>query len=97
MPARQNWLDAAQETTLIDEYAQKLTPFLDALADGKIDTSELTSQEKRVVELMKKIEPTLNDAQHADVTRLLCELTALNVMQTLNSLQAERKPTKFRG
>jgi hypothetical protein len=94
---RQNWLDAAQETTLIDEYAQKLTPFLDALADGRIDTKELTAQEKRVVELMKKIEPTLNDAQHAEVTKLLCELTALNVMQTLNSIQAERKPTKFRG
>ena len=94
---RRNWLDAAQETTLIDEYAQKLTPFLDALADGRIDAGELTAQEKRVVELMKKIEPTLNDAQHADVTKLLCELTALNVMQTLNSLQAERTPTKFRG
>ena len=42
-------------------------------------------------------EPTLNDTQHAQVTKLLCELTAYNVMQTLNSLQSARPKTTFRG
>lgn len=94
---RQSWLDDAQQTTLIDEYAQKLTPFIDALADGRIDASELTAQEQRLVAQMKAVEPTLNDEQHAAVTRLLCELTAFNVMQTLNSLQTGRPQTTFQG
>jgi hypothetical protein len=46
--------------------------------------------------LMKKVEPQLTDTQHADVTRLLCELTAYNVMQTLASLQKARKGVKLR-
>ena len=46
---------------------------------------------------MKGIEPSLNDAQHAEVTKLLCELTAYNVMQTLNSLQSARPKSVFRG
>ena len=43
----------------------------------------LADQEQRLVALMKEVEPTLNDAQHGQVTKLLCELTAYNVMQTL--------------
>ena len=94
---RQSWLDDKTQTPLIDEYTQKLTTFIAALADGQIDTSEVSDQEKRLVGLMKEVEPELNDAQHAKVTRLLCELTAYNVMQSLHSLQAARPKTVFRG
>ena len=52
---------------------------------------------KAAVALLKEVEPTLSDAQHAQVTKLLCELTAYNVMQTLNSLQTARPKTTFRG
>ena len=61
------------------------------------DDKELADQEKRLVTLMKEVEPTLNEAQHGQVTKLLCELTAYNVMQTLNSLQSARPKTTFRG
>jgi hypothetical protein len=94
---KQTWLDDKAQTPLIDGYVQKLTTFMDAMADGQIDDTELQSQEKRLVTLMKEVEPTLNEAQHAQVTKLLCELTAFNVMQTLNSLQSARPKTKFRG
>ena len=47
--------------------------------------------------LMKEVEPELDDALHAKVTRLLCELTAYNVMQTLHSLQSARPKSTFRG
>ncbi len=94
---RQSWLDDKSQTTLIDEYTQKLGTFMAALADGQVDDSELTAQEQRLVALMKEVEPSLNDALHEKVTRLLCELTAFNVMQTLNSLQSSRPKTKFQG
>jgi hypothetical protein len=94
---RQNWLDQATQTPLIDEYAQKLTTFVDAMADGQIDGQEIADQEKRLTALMKQIEPTLDDQTHEQVTRLLCELTAYNVMQTLSALQAARPKSTFHG
>jgi hypothetical protein len=96
MPTKQSWLDD-KANPLIDNYVQKLGTFVDAMADGQIDDRELGDQEKRLVASLKEVEPTLNDAQHAQVTKLLCELTAYNVMQTLNSLQTSRPKTKFQG
>jgi hypothetical protein len=95
--ARQSWLDDATQAPLIDGYTQKLTTFVDALADGHIDDTELADQEQRLVAQMKQAESLLDDAQHAEVTKLLCELTAYNVMQTLASLQVSRPKSVFRG
>ena len=67
------------------------------MADGKIETHELQAQEARLVDVMKRVEPELSDKLHADVTRLLCELTAYNIMHTLHELMAARPKTKFRG
>ncbi len=92
---RQSWLDDATQTPLIDEYTQKLSTFIQAMADGKIDTTELTEQERRLVDLMKQVEPQLDDALHAQITQLLCELTAYNVMQALFSLQDARPKTEL--
>jgi hypothetical protein len=68
---------------------------MDAMADGRIDDGELRAQEQRLVAAMKEVESELSPAQHAKVTRLLCELTAFNIMQTLNSLQSSRPATKL--
>jgi len=97
MANKQSWLDDKAETSLIDSYVQKLGTFVDAIADGRIDDTELAAQEKRLTTLMKEVEPSLNDAQHAQVTKLLGELSAYNIMQTLNSLQSARPKTTFRG
>lgn len=94
---RTHWLDDGKDTPLIHEYAQRLSGFLEAMADGKIETHELKDQEARVVALMKQVEPDLNDKQHEEVTKLLCELTAYNIMHTLHELMAARPATKFRG
>jgi hypothetical protein len=94
---RTHWLDEKTETPLIDEYVKKLGTFLEAMADGKIDASELKGQEERVVALMKTIEPELNDALHEKVTHLLCELSAYNIMHTIHQFVEARPKTKFRG
>ena len=88
--ARKSWLDDKGETTLIDGYAQQSTDFIQAMADGTIDDSEVETQEAKLVELMKKIEPNLSDEQHAEMTELLCELSAFNVMQMLNVIHKSR-------
>lgn len=95
--SRQSWLDEASQAPLIDKHVQKLATFVDALADGRIDDDELRAQEQRLVAVMKEVEPALSDEQHAKVTKLLFELTAYNVMQTLNSLQSAKPQTVFQG
>jgi hypothetical protein len=94
---RQNWLDEATQTPLIEEYTQKLSSFVEVMADGQIDNREIAEQEQRLIAMMKQVEPTLDDQTHEQVTRLLCELTAYNVMQTLSALQAARPKTTFHG
>ena len=82
---------------MIDQYVQRLGSFLDAMADGRIEASELKTQEDRVVALMKTIEPELSDELHEQVTHLLCELSAYNIMHTIHQLVETRPKTKFRG
>ena len=86
-PTRLSWLDAEARTPIIDLYAQQLDSFISAIADGKVDEHEVESQEARLVQLMQEIEPQLDDAMHEKVTRLLCELTAYDIMQVLNTMQ----------
>ena len=95
--ARKSWLDDKGETTLIDDYAKQTGSFIDAMADGKIVYQEVADQEAKLVDLMKKIEPKLNDEQHAEITELLCELSAYNVLQMLNMFQQARPVTQFKG
>ncbi len=95
--ARMNWLDEKAETTLIDDYVKNMESFVDAMADGRIDDQELTNQESRLVELMKQVEPTLDDETHQKMTELLCEMSAFSTMMTLHSIWEARPKTSFRG
>lgn len=97
MMARQSWLDETTQTPLIDDYAKQLGSFIDALADGRIDASELASQEGRLVAAMKEVEPQLDDDLHGKVTQLLCELSAYNIMQMLHEVHQARPKTVFQG
>jgi hypothetical protein len=95
--ARKSWLDADAQTTLIDDYARELGAFVEAMADGVVDANEVSSQEQRVVSLMKEIEPQLDDATHEKITTLLCEISAYSAMQILHELYESRPQTKFQG
>ena len=55
--AKTTWFDEASSASLIAEQAQRLESFLQAIADGKVTDAEVKTQEERVVELMKEIEP----------------------------------------
>jgi hypothetical protein len=94
---RLNWFDAKTSKPLIDDYARTLESFVTTMADGKVEPKELEAQEKRVVKRMKEVEPLLPDDVHAKVTKLLCELTAYDIMQMLFAMDAARPKTKFRG
>ena len=91
------WFDAASDSPLLAEYARKLDSFLDVVADGRVDAKELDEQEKRLVGLMKEVEPLLSPEAHEKVTQLLCEVTAYDLMNTMHIAGKARPKTKFRG
>lgn len=97
MPTKTTWFDENSNASLIADQAQRLDSFLKAMADGKVTDDEVKSQEERVVKLMKEIEPKLDPELHDRVTQLLCELTAYDIMQSLNMMQSARPMSKFRG
>lgn len=88
--SRVSWLDETSQTPVIEQQARQLQSFIETLADGRVDDKELQAQEARVAALMKEIEPLLNDALHAKVTQLLCEMTAYDLMQMLSQMQPAR-------
>ena len=91
------WFDETSSTLVITDHAKRLDSFLQAIADGKVTDDEVKAQEERVVRLMKEVEPQLNPQLHEQVTQLLCEVTAYDMMQSLSVMQSARPVTKFRG
>lgn len=95
--SRSSWLDGESNKPVIDKYARRMSTFVEAMQDGKIDASEVQAQEARLVKAMKETEPLLNADQHDKVTRLLCELCAYDLMQVLHSFEEARPKTVFQG
>jgi len=85
--ARANWIDDENHPDL-DEHVGQLEHFLSSIADGVVDKDELAKQEENLIAAMKAAESTLDDTQHALVTKLLVELTAYNVMGALHEMAA---------
>jgi hypothetical protein len=93
--ARTSWFDDKAEHEAIQERASKLESFTSALADGVVSKQEVGGQEQRLVAAMKKLEPALSDDLHAQVTNVLVELTAYNIMRLLHELHSERARMAF--
>ena len=93
---RKSWIDPDTNEPLIDDYAKQMDSFVRAFQDGVISDKEISDQEARLLEVMQEVEPMLDDATHAKVTRLLCELNAFDIMQFTYEMQKARA-AMFRG
>ena len=87
--ARASWLND-DSTPDLDAHVADLDHFAASLADGVVDAKELATQEANLVTAMKAVEGSLSDDQHAQVTKLLAELTAYSVMRTLHDMVKAR-------
>jgi hypothetical protein len=94
--ARTSWFSDA-DLPVIQEQAEKLESFTQAMADGVIEKKELEQQQASLVAAMKAVESGLNDEQHGKVTRLMIELSAYNIMRLLHELQVQRLQRTFGG
>ena len=68
-----------------------------ALADGKIDESEIKAQEDAPGSLDAGDRAAVGPALHDQVTELLCELTVYDFMQAMRSVGQARPKSVFRG
>ena len=90
-----SWFDERAEHPTLHDRVEKLESFTSAMADGVVDKEELNAQEQRLVSAMKSLEPKLSAELHAQVTGVLIELTAYNLMRFLHELQTERARVAF--
>ena len=95
--ARTSWFDDKAEHPVIQERVQQLESFTQAMADGVVSSQELQAQSERLTVAMKTLEGHLSDEAHAQVTTVLVELSAYNVMRVLHELQAQHARTAFSG
>jgi predicted transcriptional regulator len=95
--ARTSWFDDKAVHPVIQERVQKLESFTRAMADGVVSSQELQAQSDRLTAAMKTLEGHLSDEAHAQVTTVLVELSAYNVMRVLHELQAQHARTVFGG
>ncbi|MFN0251871.1 MAG: hypothetical protein ACKV2T_33650 [Kofleriaceae bacterium] len=86
---RSSWIND-DSTPDLDAHVGQLEHFATSLADGVVDSQELSTQEANLVAAMKAVEGSLSDDQHAKVTKLLAELTAYSVMRTLHEMAHAR-------
>jgi hypothetical protein len=96
MGEKHSWLDE-DGGVAIDDMAKRLESFMEAMADGIVSTDEVAAQETRVADIMRQVEPGLDDTTHGKVTDLLCEMTAFAIMQVLHAMQEARTKTTFKG
>lgn len=94
--AKTSWFDERTDHPTLHERVEKLESFTAAMADGVVDRKELDGQEQRLTAAMKALEPMLNDELHGQVTAVMIELTAYNIMRLLHELQTERARVAFR-
>jgi hypothetical protein len=94
--ARVSWFDDRTEVPTLHERVEKLESFTAAMADGVVDRKELDAQEQRLTAAMKALEPRLSDELHGEVTRVMIELTAYNIMRLLHELRTEHARAAFR-
>ncbi|MGE0870591.1 MAG: hypothetical protein AB7P03_18645 [Kofleriaceae bacterium] len=93
---RASWINDNSHPDL-DAHVGQLDHFAQSLADGVVDAKELATQEQNLVTAMKAVEGSLDDAQHAKVTKLLAELTAYSVMRTLHEIAQARVQSAVAG
>ena len=93
--AKTSWFDEHAQHPALHERVEQLESFTTAMADGVVDKKELEGQEQRLTAAMQALEPKLSDELHAQVTSVMIELTAYNIMRLLHELQTERARGAF--
>jgi Holliday junction resolvasome RuvABC endonuclease subunit len=87
--ARRSWFEtkprddaSATVSSPLGFSVERLESWQQAIEDGIIEPHEVAEQTRRVLDLLRTLEPLLDDEQHEHVTRVLEEWTVLQAMQS---------------
>jgi hypothetical protein len=86
-----SWFES-DDTLSFQRYYDQIESWRKAMADGRLDASEVEAQRQKVAGLLKELEPTLTDEQHARLTDILGEMAVLQAMQSA-LVQAQKRET----
>ncbi|OGO04288.1 MAG: hypothetical protein A2Y73_04120 [Chloroflexi bacterium RBG_13_56_8] len=81
--ARSRWFDPETSEMNFMLYMEQMESWQQALADGVVEPEELRQQSERVAELLRALEPKLNEELHEEVTNILYEMAVLYGMAQL--------------
>jgi hypothetical protein len=91
---RTSWFDT-EGTPSFQRYYQHLESWRQAHADGRVDAAEVEAQARRVAGLLRELEPTLSDEQHAKLTDIFGEMAVLQAMQGSMVKEQQRQSGQF--
>ncbi|MEW6283442.1 MAG: hypothetical protein AB1758_32835 [Candidatus Eremiobacterota bacterium] len=74
---RDGWFDGKGIDLYRDDFLDTHAGWKRYMEDGVITAGEILEQEARITRMLKALEPTLNDEQHAELTRVLLEYEVL--------------------
>jgi hypothetical protein len=74
---RDGWFDGKGIDLLRDDFLEGHPRWQRYIADGQITAAEILEQESCIIDMLGKIEPTLNDEQHKALTKILLEYEVL--------------------
>jgi len=75
--ARDPWFDGQGIDLLRDDFIEEHPRWQRYIADGQITAAEILEQENCIIDMLKKLEPSLNDQQHEALTKVLLEYEVL--------------------
>jgi len=74
---RDPWFDGQGIDLLRDDFIEGHPRWQRYIADGQITAAEILEQENCIIGMLEKLEPELNDKQHAALTKILLEYEVL--------------------
>jgi hypothetical protein len=76
-----SWFSEETNEVYSAQFFQRMESWQRAIADGKIDPTEIQAQGERVMDLLKRAETSVSDEAHAKLTETFSELAVLQGMQ----------------
>src|ERR1043166_7916261 len=74
------WFDDQSGVVLFDEYVGQMDSFRKIMEDNRITEEEVSGQAQRVIELLKKLDQTLDADAKSLVTDVFCEIAVLHAL-----------------
>lgn len=77
MAARDGWFDGKGIDLHRDDFLDNHAGWKRYMEDGQITAGEILEQEARITHMLKQLEGSLTDEQHAKLTKILLEYEVL--------------------